>query len=210
MAEDIFVGGFEGNLEEPVEPESEEEPAAAPAEEPAAPEAEPYTYESLTSEQKDKLSQYLTSLGLNKDFLMSAQNFNATPLEKRQKLFAAIQARNMAEGGLVTPGNIDVSKLPAVRNPDGTVSTVRSMSVNINGKEVLIPTVINGRIVSEKDAINQYMRTGRHLGIFDTPESATTYAQKLHEMEAQRVKKARGGPVYTPQEELLLRRYASR
>ena len=35
---------------------------------------------------------------------MSAQNFNATPLEKRQKLFAAIQARNMAEGGAV---NID-------------------------------------------------------------------------------------------------------
>jgi len=111
------------------------------------------------------------------------------------RIIPTAEAKGMAEGGLVTPGNIDVSKLPAVRNPDGTVSTVRSMSINVDGKEVLIPTVINGRIVSDKDAINQYMRTGRHLGIFDTPESATTYAQKLHEMEAQRVKKARGGMV---------------
>jgi hypothetical protein len=111
IAEDIFVGGFEGNLEEPVEPESEEEPTAAPAKEPAAPEVEPYTYESLTSEQKSKLGQYLTSLGIKKDFLMNPQNFNATPLEKRQKLFAAIEPRNLAKGGLVEPGNIDVSKL---------------------------------------------------------------------------------------------------
>lgn len=113
-----------------------------------------------------------------------------------------------ANGGLITPGNIDVSKLPVVRNPDGTVSTVRSMSINVDGKEVLIPTVVNGRVVSEKEAIDQYMKTRRHLGIFNTPEAATAYAQKLHESEAQRVKKARGG--YTPAEEVLLRRYSSR
>jgi hypothetical protein len=115
-----------------------------------------------------------------------------------------------AEGGLVTPGNIDVSKLPAVRNPDGTYSTVRSMGVNINGKEVLIPTVVNGRVVSEKEAIDAYLKTGRHLGIFSSPEASTAYAQRLHEQEAQRIKKAKGGVVYTPAEEVLLRRYASR
>ena len=114
------------------------------------------------------------------------------------------------DGGLITPGNIDVSKLPAVRNPDGTVSTVRSMSINVDGKEVLIPTVVNGRVVSEKEAINQYMRTGRHLGIFDTPEAATEYALKLHESEAQRVKRPQSAPAYTPSEQDLLRRYSSR
>jgi hypothetical protein len=118
--------------------------------------------------------------------------------------------QNKAQGGLVTPGNIDVSKLPAVRNPDGTYSTVRSMGVNIDGKEVLIPTVINGRVVSEKEAIDAYLKTGKHLGIFSSPEASTAYAQRLHEQEAQRIKKAKGGVVYTPAEEVLLRRYASR
>jgi hypothetical protein len=114
----------------------------------------------------------------------------------------------MAEGGLVEPGNIDVSKLPAVKNADGTYSTVKSMGVNINGKEVLIPTVINGRVVSDKEAINHYLKTGKHLGVFSTPEESSAYAEKLHQMEAQRIKKARGG--YTLAEELLLRRYANR
>ena len=112
------------------------------------------------------------------------------------------------QGRLVVPGNIDISKLPAVRNPDGTVSTVRSMSVNIDGKEVLIPTVINGRVVSDKEAIQSYLKTGRHLGMFSSPEAATAYGKSLSAQEAQRIKKARGG--YTLQEELLLKRYANR
>jgi hypothetical protein len=81
------------------EPESEEEPA--PASEPEAPAAEPYSYESLTRDQRAKLGDYFSSMGLNKDFLMNANTFNATPLEKRKKLFEAMQTRNMARGGAV-------------------------------------------------------------------------------------------------------------
>jgi hypothetical protein len=124
------------------------------------------------------------------------------------RLMPTAQAKGMAQGGLVEPGNIDVSKLPAVRNADGTYSTVRSMGVNINGKEVLIPTVVNGRVVSDKEAIDHYLKTGKHLGVFSTPKESSAYAEKLHQMEAQRIKKARGG--YTLAEELLLRRYANR
>jgi hypothetical protein len=84
--------------------------------------------------------------------------------------------------GLVEPGNIDLLARPQVRNPDGSVSTVRSMGVNIGGKELLIPTVAadGSRILSEQEAVEQYRRTGQHLGVFASPRASDAYAQALH------------------------------
>lgn len=76
---------------------------------------------------------------------------------------------------------------PRVNNADGSVSTVRSISANIDGKEVLMPTVSDdGRIMSNDEAVKQYETTGKHLGIFRDEQSATAYAQQLHESEAAR------------------------
>ena len=77
-------------------------------------------------------------------------------------------------------GNIDLNNRKVVENDDGTISTERSFSVNIDGKEVLLPTVIDGKIVSEEEAIRHYEQTGQYLGKFNTVKEAEEYAEKLH------------------------------
>lgn len=88
--------------------------------------------------------------------------------------------------GLLVPGNINIHQRPVVRNADGTVSTVRSMTFTTpDGRAVLVPSVIAGRgIVSPQEAYKYYQQTGQHLGVFDTPENADAYAQMLHEQQA--------------------------
>ena len=87
------------------EPEAEvkEEPEPVGEEASEAPKesAEPYSYEALTSGQIAKVGQYLDRYGLNKDFLMNSQTFNATPVEKRKKLFDLLASNMMAKGGVV-------------------------------------------------------------------------------------------------------------
>lgn len=86
-------------------------------------------------------------------------------------------------GGSSEPGNIDLKKRPVVKNQDGSISTVRSMSFGENGREILVPTVAadGSRILSDSEAIDQYHKTGQHLGKFPDAASATAYAQQLHE-----------------------------
>lgn len=91
--------------------------------------------------------------------------------------------------GQIELGNIDVEKIVPIRNKDGSYSTVASVSMNFDNKEVLFPRVVNGRLVSVKEAAQHYRDTGEHLGKFKTPAAATAYAQRLHETEAARVTK---------------------
>jgi hypothetical protein len=83
--------------------------------------------------------------------------------------------------GLLQPGNIDLTTRPIVQNEDGSQSTVRSISFEENGKEILIPTVGDeGKILTDDEAIARYHSTGKHLGIFDNPANADKYAEQLH------------------------------
>lgn len=82
-------------------------------------------------------------------------------------------------------GNINLANRPTVQNPDGSVSTVRSMSFNEDGKEVLVPTVSqDGRTLTPQQAIDTYHQTGQNLGKFDTPEAATEMARRIHDQQA--------------------------
>lgn len=90
--------------------------------------------------------------------------------------------------GMLEQGNIDLSKRPVVKNADGSISTVRSIGVNIDGKEVLIPTVVGGKVVSDDQAIAHYKKTGEHLGVFESPKASEEYAQRLHVQQEQMYK----------------------
>jgi hypothetical protein len=80
----------------------------------------------------------------------------------------------------IRAGNLPTDIRNKVTNPDGSISTVRTMSIGVDGGEVLIPTVVGGRVLSDQDAIAHYRSTGENFGTFRTPDEATTYAKQLH------------------------------
>lgn len=86
--------------------------------------------------------------------------------------------------GLLTRGTIDIANRPIVQNADGTVSTVRSITIQEGAKYVLLPTVVGDAVVSNKAAIAHYRKTGEHLGIFTSETAADHYAVALHKEQA--------------------------
>lgn len=93
-----------------------------------------------------------------------------------------IDLSNLPDKAPNESGNVDLYAQPKVKNPDGSTSTVDSSSYNIDGKEVLLPSVTpDGRHLKTDDEIlNEYKKTGRHLGKFNSVDEANKYAEQLH------------------------------
>lgn len=73
-----------------------------------------------------------------------------------------------------------------MHNSDGTISTVRSITIGPDdGQYILIPTVVGNRVVSNQEAIKHYKQTGEHLGKFKSEDAADSYAESLHEDQAE-------------------------
>lgn len=82
--------------------------------------------------------------------------------------------------GMLEKGNIDLTDRPVVRVKGG-FATVNSISIEEDGKEVLIPTITpTGYVMGDDEAIARYHKTGEHLGKFTTAEAADIFAENLH------------------------------
>lgn len=102
---------------------------------------------------------------------------------------------NKGVAGQLKPGTIsNLFDRKELKNADGSYSTTSSMSIGTDEGEVLIPTVVDGKRLSKDEAVARYHKTGEHLGVFDSPQSADAYAQSLHEKQAA----TRGSPYIEP------------
>ncbi|QGH73437.1 MAG: hypothetical protein [Podoviridae sp. cty5g4] len=143
--------------------------------------------QDITPEQIDYANKFKNEV----EGIISPENapFYLRGLPKRQLGGSVVGGGATEEDfpGMIQPGNIDISNRPRVLN-NGKTSTVRSIGVNMDGKEMLIPTVSeDGRIMSNDEAVEQYKATGRNLGSFSSPEASTHYAESLHRDQAQRL-----------------------
>ncbi len=80
-------------------------------------------------------------------------------------------------------GNINLNDRPIVINPDGSISTIYSMSFeDEDGNIVLVPGVRRGldRVMTPDEAWDWYKKTGEYLGKFKTQQEADIYAEQLH------------------------------
>lgn len=105
---------------------------------------------------------------------------------------AGVQVPLPRPNPMLSPGNLDLDTRKVYHGSDGSYRTENSISIGTDSGEVLIPTVVNGKQLSNDAAIAHYKKTGENLGTFATPEDADNYAEQLHLRQANKYAGADG------------------
>ncbi|KKK58140.1 hypothetical protein LCGC14_3047440, partial [marine sediment metagenome] len=84
---------------------------------------------------------------------------------------------------------IDFSRPKLEGKEPGEFATEETITVEIDNKFLNIPTIIDGRRVSNEEAIKHAKRTGENVGVFDTQEEAISTAER----RSKRIGELRGG-----------------
>lgn len=61
---------------------------------------------------------------------------------------------------------------PYYINEQGNEVSEYKMGIGVGDKQVIIPTVVNGKQLTQEQAVDRYLKTGLHMGQFDTVEDA--------------------------------------
>ena len=145
-----------------------------------------YTASPQTAAQGPQATQMAAPMSQNNPYMKAAVR-QMLPAYQRPVDPITAAAANMLRNN--ARGNIDLYNRPQYRQPDGSISTVNSISIgDENGKEILIPTIgrdAQGRPVQWTDdqAIDHYYKTGENLGKFNSIEEADRYAEDLHRQQ---------------------------
>lgn len=78
---------------------------------------------------------------------------------------------------------------PIVRNEDGSFSTHRNMTITLDGKSYIVPTIYGGKRYSEQDAYDLIIKnklvdpdTGKPLQAYNSEEEALADEKRLHDI----------------------------
>ncbi len=80
-------------------------------------------------------------------------------------------------------GDVNLSGRPIVPLEEGGFGTVKSISIGVGDKEVLIPTIYDGKEHTDEEAIERYKKTGKSLGVFDSVEEADKAAKDISDKQ---------------------------
>jgi len=91
------------------------------------------------------------------------------------------QINGVIMGGANTQYKKFPTQHPVVQNSDGSSSNVKFGTFGVDDKQYVIPTMVSGKQLSDKDAFN----TAKQYGIdnypaFNTVEEADAWAKKYH------------------------------
>lgn len=103
----------------------------------------------------------------------------------RKKHYDNKKTNNYAlSGTLFERGNIDPTTSPTVIK-DGKIEVGKSITFENGGIYYVIPTILrdsngNGYRATPEEAVNEFLKTGKHLGAFTTQVNADGYANAYH------------------------------